>query len=49
MTTSGGGCRNGVLTLDDVADLAANDPDHRYQLQEGNLLVCRRPMMSMLN
>lgn len=28
-----------ALTLDDMADLAANDPDHRYELQEGNLLV----------
>jgi Uma2 family endonuclease len=28
-----------ALTLDDVADLAENDPDHRYELQEGNLLV----------
>jgi Uma2 family endonuclease len=28
-----------ALTLDDVADLAQNDPDHRYELQEGNLLV----------
>ncbi len=27
------------LTLDDVADLADQDPDHRYELQEGNLLV----------
>jgi Uma2 family endonuclease len=28
-----------ALTLDDVANLAENDPDHRYELQEGNLLV----------
>src|SRR5262245_18464189 len=28
-----------ALTLDDVADLAENDPDHRYELQEGNLLI----------
>ena len=28
-----------ALTLDDVADLAGSDPDHRYELQEGNLLV----------
>lgn len=27
------------LTLDDVAELANSDPDHRYELQEGNLLV----------
>lgn len=27
------------LTLDDVAELAGRDPDHRYELQEGNLLV----------
>jgi Uma2 family endonuclease len=27
------------LTLDDVAALADQDPDHRYELQEGNLLV----------
>jgi Uma2 family endonuclease len=27
------------LTLDDVARLADQDPDHRYELQEGNLLV----------
>ncbi len=27
------------LTLDDVAELADQDPDHRYELQEGNLLV----------
>src|SRR5215468_7429245 len=27
------------LTLDEVADLADQDPDHRYELQEGNLLV----------
>lgn len=27
------------LTLDDVAELADRDPDHRYELQEGNLLV----------
>jgi Uma2 family endonuclease len=27
------------LTLDDVAELASSDPDHRYELQEGNLLV----------
>lgn len=27
------------LTLDDVAELAGGDPDHRYELQEGNLLV----------
>jgi Uma2 family endonuclease len=27
------------LTLDDVAALADRDPDHRYELQEGNLLV----------
>jgi Uma2 family endonuclease len=27
------------LTLDDVAELAESDPDHRYELQEGNLLV----------
>jgi Uma2 family endonuclease len=27
------------LTLDDVAELADHDPDHRYELQEGNLLV----------
>jgi Uma2 family endonuclease len=27
------------LTLDDVAYLADQDPDHRYELQEGNLLV----------
>jgi Uma2 family endonuclease len=27
------------LTLDDVAELAHSDPDHRYELQEGNLLV----------
>jgi Uma2 family endonuclease len=27
------------LTLDDVAELADGDPDHRYELQEGNLLV----------
>jgi Uma2 family endonuclease len=27
------------LTLDDVAELAENDPDHRYELQEGTLLV----------
>jgi Uma2 family endonuclease len=27
------------LTLDDVAELADEDPDHRYELQEGNLLV----------
>src|SRR5262249_18761190 len=29
----------GPLTLDDVADLADQDPDHRYELKEGNLLV----------
>jgi Uma2 family endonuclease len=28
-----------ALTLDDVAELAGRDPDHRYELQEGNLLV----------
>jgi Uma2 family endonuclease len=28
-----------MLTLDDVAELADRDPDHRYELQEGNLLV----------
>src|SRR5262245_7941037 len=28
-----------ALTLDDVAELADRDPDHRYELQEGNLLV----------
>jgi Uncharacterized protein conserved in cyanobacteria len=28
-----------TLTLDDVAELADHDPDHRYELQEGNLLV----------
>jgi Uma2 family endonuclease len=28
-----------ALTLDDVADLAMGDPDHRYELQEGNLLI----------
>jgi Uma2 family endonuclease len=28
-----------LLTLDDVAELADRDPDHRYELQEGNLLV----------
>ena len=27
------------LTLDDVAELAEQDPDHRYELQEGNLIV----------
>lgn len=27
------------LTLEDVAELADADPDHRYELQEGNLLV----------
>jgi Uma2 family endonuclease len=27
------------LTLDDVAELAESDPDHRYEMQEGNLLV----------
>jgi Uma2 family endonuclease len=27
------------LTLDDVAELASQDPDHRYELQEGNLLI----------
>jgi hypothetical protein len=27
------------LTLDDVADLAVRDPEHRYELQEGNLRV----------
>ncbi len=27
------------LTLDDVADLAQSDPEHRYEMQEGNLLV----------
>lgn len=27
------------LTLDDVAELADRDPEHRYELQEGNLLV----------
>jgi Uma2 family endonuclease len=27
------------LTLDDVAELSVQDPDHRYELQEGNLLV----------
>lgn len=27
------------LTLDDVAELAQQDPDHRYELQEGNLIV----------
>lgn len=27
------------LTLDDVAELADGDSDHRYELQEGNLLV----------
>jgi Uma2 family endonuclease len=27
------------LTLDDVAELAGRDPDHRYELQEGNLLI----------
>ncbi len=27
------------LTLDDIAELADHDPDHRYELQEGNLLV----------
>ena len=25
------------LTLDDVADMAERDPDHRYELREGNL------------
>jgi Uma2 family endonuclease len=29
------------LTLDDVAELADRGPDHRYELQEGNLLVMR--------
>lgn len=32
-----------ALTLDDVADLAAADPDHRYELQEGTLLVMPPP------
>jgi len=27
------------LTLDDVANLAQSDPEHRYEMQEGNLLV----------
>jgi Uma2 family endonuclease len=27
------------LTLEDVAELATGDPDHRYELQEGNLLI----------
>lgn len=27
------------LTLEDVSNLAETDPDHRYELQEGNLLV----------
>lgn len=31
------------LTLDDVAALAAADPDHRYELQEGTLLVMPPP------
>lgn len=31
------------LTLDDVAELAAADPDHRYELQEGTLLVMPPP------
>jgi Uma2 family endonuclease len=31
------------LTLDDVAALADADPDHRYELQEGNLLVMPPP------
>lgn len=31
------------LTLDDVASLAAADPDHRYEFQEGNLLVIPPP------
>lgn len=29
------------LTLDDVAELAAADDAHRYELEEGNLLVMR--------
>jgi Uma2 family endonuclease len=32
-----------ALTLDDVAQLADRDPDHRYELQEGNLLVMPPP------
>lgn len=28
-----------MLTFDDVAELADRDPEHRYELQEGNLLV----------
>lgn len=31
------------LTLDEVAALAAADPDHRYELQEGTLLVIPPP------
>ena len=31
------------LTLDDVAELAERDPDHRYELQEGNLLIMPPP------
>lgn len=31
------------FTLDDVAEMAARDPDHRYELQEGNLLIMTPP------
>jgi Uma2 family endonuclease len=31
------------FTLDDVAELAERDPDHRYELQEGNLLIMSPP------
>lgn len=32
-----------LLTLDDVALLADEDPDHRYELREGMLLVVPQP------
>ncbi len=37
-----------MLTLDDVAELADRDPDHRYELQEGNLQVATRVASSPL-
>lgn len=36
------------LTLDDVATLAAADPDHRYELQEGTLLVMPPPPIASM-
>jgi Uma2 family endonuclease len=39
MTVSTAELPNRPLTLDDVTRIAAADPDHRFELSEGNLLI----------